>query len=97
MTRQNWDLEKIQADVAQKCGEVVKAAKEFKLDPARTLTRDYAIAPIRDNTQRLCCGIALTGPAPTIHPTGKLEYLEFNIMCNKALFVGSVFGVRLLS
>ncbi len=53
VTMQDLDLEKIQADVAKKCGEVVKAAKEFKLDPARTFTRDYSIAPIRDNTQRL--------------------------------------------
>ncbi len=50
---QDLDLEKIQADVAKKCGDVVKAAKAFKLDPARTFTRDYVIAPIRDNTQRL--------------------------------------------
>ena len=53
VTMQDLDLEKIQADVAKRCGEVVKAAKEFKLDPARTFTRDYAIAPIRDNGQKL--------------------------------------------
>ena len=53
VTMQDLDLEKIQADVAKRCGQVVKASKAFKLDPARTFTRDYAIAPIRDNTQRL--------------------------------------------
>lgn len=53
VTMQDLDLEKIQADVAKMCGQVVKASKEFKLDPARTFTRDYAIAPIRDNAQRL--------------------------------------------
>lgn len=53
VTMQDLDLEKIQADVAKRCGQVVKAAKEFKLDSARTFTRDYSIAPIRDNGQRL--------------------------------------------
>lgn len=53
VTMQDLDFEKIQADVSRRCGQVVKAAKAFKLDPARTLTRDYSIAPIRDNGQKL--------------------------------------------
>lgn len=53
VTMQELDLEKIQAEVAKRCGQVVKAAKGFKLDPARTFTRDYSIVPIRDNTQKL--------------------------------------------
>lgn len=53
VTMQDLDLEKIQADVSKRCGQVVKAAREFKLDPARTFTRDYAITPIRDNGQKL--------------------------------------------
>lgn len=53
VTMQDLDFEKIQADVSKRCGQVVKAAKAFKLDPARTLTRDYSIAPNRDNGQKL--------------------------------------------
>ena len=46
------DLEKLQAELRQRCGAVVKAAQPFKLDKARTFTREYTITPRYDNTSR---------------------------------------------
>jgi uncharacterized protein len=53
VSKQDLDLAKIQPEVAKLCGQVVKAAKAFKLDPARTFTRDYTIVPLRDNQRTL--------------------------------------------
>ncbi len=52
VTLEGADLEKIHADVSQRCGQVVKAAREFKLDPARTFTREYQITPRNDLNQK---------------------------------------------
>ena len=47
------DLEKIQGQVRDRCGRIVKAARAFKLDQARTFTRDYSIVPRHDKTSQL--------------------------------------------
>jgi uncharacterized protein YggE len=52
VTLQDTDLDKIQTEVAKRCGQIVKSARQFKLDPARTFTRDYTISPRRDNAQK---------------------------------------------
>lgn len=52
VTLQDMNLETIQADVARRCGQIVRAARQFKLDPARTFTRDYTISPRRENGQK---------------------------------------------
>jgi uncharacterized protein YggE len=52
VTLQDPDLNKIQTEVAKRCGQIVKAARQFKLDPARTFTQDYRISPRRDNAQK---------------------------------------------
>jgi uncharacterized protein YggE len=53
VTLNDLDLEKIQGQVRDRCGRIVKSAQGFKLDQARTFTRDYKIAPQYDNTSRL--------------------------------------------
>lgn len=47
------NLEKIHAETAKRCGQIVTAARQFSLDRARTFTRDYTISPVRDNAQKL--------------------------------------------
>ncbi len=49
VTLNDMDLEKLQTQLRQRCGQVVKAARSFKLDNARTLTREYTITPRYDN------------------------------------------------
>jgi uncharacterized protein len=45
------DLDKVQDEVRERCGRIVKAARQFQLDMARTFTRDYRIVPQYDNLQ----------------------------------------------
>ena len=46
------DLIKLQKEVAERCREIVTAAKKFDLDTARTLTRDFSIVPQFDNSSK---------------------------------------------
>lgn len=46
VTLRDTDLNNLQTDVAERCREIVTAAKKFELDTARTLTRDFSIVPL---------------------------------------------------